>query len=141
MKASLNDALDDVLQDLFCIREVRIFVVTGNALCFKCQRKSMNCLYNQPGDSFMAYLDQSFDTRFSLQLSPTSFLLRLGRREIFVCRDYRQRAYYVNPVGLLHRHTGRASGNFVLQEMADYFIQGKLVSAEDSRLMLRNMHA
>jgi len=46
----------------------------------------------------MAYIQQAFDTRFSLQLAPTSFLMRLGRREIFVCRDYRQRAYHVNPV-------------------------------------------
>lgn len=68
----------------------------------------MSRLYNQLGDS-MAYLDQSFDTRFSLQLSPTSFLLRLGRREIFVCRDYRQRAYYVNPV--LDCSTGIQAGH------------------------------
>ncbi|MBC3916004.1 hypothetical protein H8L32_00775 [Undibacterium sp. CY18W] len=46
----------------------------------------------------MANLEQSFDTRFSLQFAPTSFLMRLGRREIFVCRDFRQRSYYVNPV-------------------------------------------
>lgn len=46
----------------------------------------------------MAHLHQSFDTRFSLQFAPTSFTLRLGRREIFVCRDFRQRGYRVNPV-------------------------------------------
>ncbi len=69
----------------------------------------------------MANLEQSFDTRFSLQFAPTSFLMRLGRREIFVCRDFRQRSYYVNPmmdcstgvqaghleILLFHRHLGR----------------------------------
>ncbi|WP_186864201.1 hypothetical protein [Undibacterium griseum] len=57
----------------------------------------------------MAYLGQSFDTRFSLQFSPTSFLVRLGRREMFVCRDFRQRAYRVNPI--LDCSTGVQAGH------------------------------
>lgn len=57
----------------------------------------------------MANLDQSFDTRFSLQFAPTSFLMRLGRREIFVCRDFRQRTYYVNPI--LDCSTGIQAGH------------------------------
>lgn len=40
MKASLNDAVDDVLRDLFCNKVVHyFFVVTGNALRFKGQKK------------------------------------------------------------------------------------------------------
>jgi len=46
----------------------------------------------------MAQFQPALDTRFSLHLAPTSFLLRLGRREIFVCRDFRQRCYAVNPL-------------------------------------------
>jgi hypothetical protein len=57
----------------------------------------------------MAYLEQSFDTRFSLQLSPNAFVLRLGRRELFVCRDFRQRTYYVNP--LMDCSTGVQAGH------------------------------
>ncbi|MBC3935313.1 hypothetical protein H8K47_08070 [Undibacterium sp. CY7W] len=57
----------------------------------------------------MAYLQSSFDTRFSLQLSPNAFLVRLGRREIFVCRDFRQRSYAVNP--LLDCSTGVQAGH------------------------------
>lgn len=57
----------------------------------------------------MANLEQSFDARFSLQYAPTSFLMRLGRREIFVCRDFRQRYYRVNP--LLDCSTGVQAGH------------------------------
>jgi hypothetical protein len=46
----------------------------------------------------MTNLEQSFDARFSLQFAPTSFLMRLGSREIFVCLDFRRRHYSVNPV-------------------------------------------
>lgn len=46
----------------------------------------------------MAHLNQSFCTRFGLEYAPTSFLLRMGRREIFVCRDFRKRYYQVNPI-------------------------------------------
>lgn len=45
----------------------------------------------------MAYLNHSLHTRL-LECAPTSFLLRLGRRELFVCRDFRKRYYRVNPV-------------------------------------------
>jgi hypothetical protein len=41
---------------------------------------------------------QSFDTRFSLQFAPNSFMLRIGSREIFVCKDFRRRPYRVNPI-------------------------------------------
>ncbi|HVK94013.1 MAG TPA: hypothetical protein VM571_04725 [Noviherbaspirillum sp.] len=46
----------------------------------------------------MAHLNQSLAPRFGLENGPTSFLLRLGRREIFVCRDFRKRYYQVNPL-------------------------------------------
>lgn len=57
----------------------------------------------------MANLEQSFGARFSLQYAPTSFLIRLGRREIFVCRDFRQRYYRVHP--LLDCSTGVQAGH------------------------------
>ena len=46
----------------------------------------------------MAQLNQSFGNHFGLEYAPTSFLMRFGRREIFVCRDFRKRYYKVNPV-------------------------------------------
>lgn len=35
---------------------------------------------------------------FGLQYAPTPFLLRLGRREVLVTRDFRKRFYPVNPI-------------------------------------------
>ncbi|MGH8806699.1 MAG: hypothetical protein ACREX0_02320 [Noviherbaspirillum sp.] len=46
----------------------------------------------------MTHLHHSFDSHFGVEYAPMSFLLRLGRREIFVCRDFRKRYYKVNPV-------------------------------------------
>jgi hypothetical protein len=46
----------------------------------------------------MAHLNQSFGTRFGLEYAPMSFLLRFGKREMFVCRDFRKRYYKVNPI-------------------------------------------
>lgn len=46
----------------------------------------------------MAHLNNSIGTRFGFEYAPTSFLLRLGRREVFVCRDFRKRYYRINPV-------------------------------------------
>jgi hypothetical protein len=56
----------------------------------------------------MAHLNQSLNARF-LECAPTSFLLRLGRREIFACRDFRKRYYRVNPV--LDCSTGTEPGH------------------------------
>ena len=52
--------------------------------------------------------------RFGMEYAPTSFLMRLGRREIFVCRDFRKRYYSVNP--MLDCSTGIEPGHieFVL---------------------------
>ena len=46
----------------------------------------------------MANLNSSLSPRFGLEYAPTSFLMRMGRREIFVCRDFRKRYYSVNPI-------------------------------------------
>jgi hypothetical protein len=46
----------------------------------------------------MNNLNNAFGARFGMECMPTSFLVRLGRREIFVSRDFRKRFYHVNPV-------------------------------------------
>lgn len=60
----------------------------------------------------MAHLNHSFDTRFGLEYAPTSFLLRFGKREMFVCRDFRKRYYKVNPI--LDCSTGIEPGHLEL---------------------------
>jgi hypothetical protein len=46
----------------------------------------------------MTTLNSTFGSRFGLEYAPTSFLLRMGRREVLVTRDFRKRYYAVNPV-------------------------------------------
>jgi hypothetical protein len=46
----------------------------------------------------MTTLNSGFGSRFGLEYAPTSFLLRMGRREMLVCRDFRKRFYAVNPI-------------------------------------------
>ncbi len=46
----------------------------------------------------MSTLHSSYGSRFGLEYAPTSFLLRMGRREMLVTRDFRKRYYAVNPV-------------------------------------------
>lgn len=60
----------------------------------------------------MAHLNHSFGARFGLEYAPTSFLIRLGKREIFVCRDFRKRYFRVNP--LLDCSTGIEPGHLEL---------------------------
>jgi hypothetical protein len=55
-------------------------------------------LINQIGITVMAHSNLTADSRFSLEKSPSSFSVRLGRREIFVCRDTYVRRYRVNPI-------------------------------------------
>lgn len=43
-------------------------------------------------------LSSRFSARFGLEYMPTSFLIRMGKREVLVCRDFRKRYYAVNPV-------------------------------------------
>lgn len=60
----------------------------------------------------MAHLNNSFGAHYGLEYAPTSFLVRLGRREIFVCRDFRKRYYRVNP--LVDCSTGVEPGHLEL---------------------------
>jgi hypothetical protein len=46
----------------------------------------------------MTTLNSGFGSRFGLQYAPTSFLVRMGKREMLVCRDFRKRYYAVNPI-------------------------------------------
>ena len=46
----------------------------------------------------MATLNSGFGSRFGLEYAPSSFLVRMGRRELLVCRDFRKRYYAVNPI-------------------------------------------
>jgi hypothetical protein len=46
----------------------------------------------------MTTLNSTFGSRFGLEYAPTSFLLRMGRRELLVTRDFRKRYYTVNPI-------------------------------------------
>jgi hypothetical protein len=48
-------------------------------------------------------------SRFGQQYAPSSFLVRLGRREVMVCRDFRKRYYAVNP--LIECDTGIEAGH------------------------------
>ena len=38
------------------------------------------------------------ETRLSMRPTPGTFLMRMGRREVFVGRDFRHRYYRVNPI-------------------------------------------
>lgn len=57
----------------------------------------------------MTTLNSSMDSRFGLQYAPTSFLVRMGKREMLVCRDFRKRFYAVNP--LIECDTGIEPGH------------------------------
>ncbi|MGE5621581.1 MAG: hypothetical protein ACM3WS_00275 [Bacillota bacterium] len=60
----------------------------------------------------MAYLNHPIGGHFGMEYAPTSFLLRFGRREMYVCRDFRKRYYKVNPV--LDCSTGIEPGHLEL---------------------------
>jgi hypothetical protein len=60
----------------------------------------------------MTISNNSMTARFGLEYAPTSFLIRMGRREIFVCRDFRKRFYTVNPI--LECSTGIQPGHIEL---------------------------
>ena len=40
----------------------------------------------------------TLNSSFGKEYAPTPFLLRLGRREVLVTRDFRKRYYAVNPI-------------------------------------------
>ncbi|MDY7578020.1 hypothetical protein RGU70_06780 [Herbaspirillum sp. RTI4] len=46
----------------------------------------------------MTQFELASATRFGLQTSPSTFYMRLGRRELFICRDTYVRRYRVNPL-------------------------------------------
>nr|WP_315260474.1 hypothetical protein [uncultured Duganella sp.] len=46
----------------------------------------------------MSILNSSYGSRFGLEYLPTSFMVRMGQREMMVCRDFRKRFYAVNPI-------------------------------------------
>lgn len=47
----------------------------------------------------MTHFDLASDARFAVaSSSPSSLTIRMGRREIFICRDTYVRRYRVNPV-------------------------------------------
>jgi hypothetical protein len=48
--------------------------------------------------NIMANLTGTLDARFGLQYVPSSFLIRIGRRQACICRDFRKRYYEANPV-------------------------------------------
>jgi hypothetical protein len=60
----------------------------------------------------MRDLNIAIDPRHGFAHTPTTFSLRLGRREMFVSRDFRNRYYKVNP--LLDCSTGLQRGHVEL---------------------------
>jgi hypothetical protein len=40
----------------------------------------------------------TLNSAFGLEYAPTPFMVRLGRRELLVTRDFRKRFYAVNPI-------------------------------------------
>ncbi|MBC7857336.1 MAG: hypothetical protein H7Z39_00890 [Burkholderiaceae bacterium] len=57
----------------------------------------------------MTTLNGGFGARFGLEYAPSSFLVRMGKREMLVCRDFRKRYYAVNP--LIECDTGIEPGH------------------------------
>jgi hypothetical protein len=57
----------------------------------------------------MTTLNSGFGARFGLEYAPSSFLVRMGKREMLVCRDFRKRYYAVNP--LIECDTGIEPGH------------------------------
>ena len=54
----------------------------------------------------MAYLNTAFHTQ---AIVSNAFLLRIGRREISICKDFRKRFYETNP--LIECHAGNNAGH------------------------------
>ncbi|MFD2365924.1 hypothetical protein [Pseudoduganella sp. GCM10020061] len=40
----------------------------------------------------------TLNSSFGLEFAPTPFLMRIGRRELLITRDFRKRFYAVNPI-------------------------------------------
>jgi len=46
----------------------------------------------------MTNLNIASDSRFGMESTPSSILMRFGKRELFICRDYYKRLYRSNPL-------------------------------------------
>lgn len=46
----------------------------------------------------MTNLNITSDSRFGVESTPSSILMRFGKRELFICRDYYKRLYRSNPL-------------------------------------------
>jgi hypothetical protein len=46
----------------------------------------------------MTNLHITSDSRFGTESTPSSILMRFGKRELFICRDYYKRLYRSNPL-------------------------------------------
>jgi len=46
----------------------------------------------------MTNLTITSDSRFGMESTPSSILMRFGKRELFICRDYYKRLYRSNPL-------------------------------------------
>ena len=57
----------------------------------------------------MTTINNGLASRFGLEYAPSSFMVRMGRREMVVCRDFRKRFYAVNP--LIECDTGVDAGH------------------------------
>jgi hypothetical protein len=68
----------------------------------------------------MTTLNSTFGSRFGLEYAPTSFLLRMGRRELLVTRDFRKRYYAVNP--LIECDTGIEPGHLEVLVMRRWLL-------------------
>ena len=48
--------------------------------------------------TFKGSVMTTLNSNFGMEYAPTPFLMRLGRREVLVTRDFRKRFYPVNPI-------------------------------------------
>ncbi len=68
----------------------------------------------------MTTLNSGFGSRFGLEYAPNSFLVRMGKREMLVCRDFRKRYYAVNP--LIECDTGIEPGHLEVLVMRRWLL-------------------
>ena len=68
----------------------------------------------------MTTVNSSFGSRFGLEYMPTSFLVRMGKRELLVCRDFRKRYYAVNPI--IECDTGVQAGHLEILLMRRWLL-------------------
>ena len=70
--------------------------------------------------SILNSMNSSFASRFGMEYMPTSFLVRMGKREMLVCRDFRKRYYAVNPV--IECDTGIEAGHLEILLMRRWLL-------------------